>query len=257
MYKVLIIEDESIIRRGLKYMFDWAKLNCLVVDEAENGKEGLEKIKLNSPDLIVLDINMPIMNGIEMLKSFNEKDFETIILSGYDEFEYAKEAISLDVVNYILKPVDYEELEKSVKKAIDRINKNQDVKSIDKDINEKLNALNSTRSDISRNFSSTTNKVLQYIETNYMNKITIDDLIKETQRSKTSINRKFKEDTSQTIIEYINMVRIKKAITLMMEHDYSIEKISFEVGFLNYRYFSQVFKKYMDMNPSEFQKIYK
>lgn len=257
MYKVLIIEDEAIIRRGLKYMFDWSKLNCIVIDEAENGEEGLQKIEDHSPDLIILDINMPIMNGIDMLKKADNKTFESIVLSGYDEFEYAKEAISLDVINYLLKPVDYEELEKSVKKAIEKINKNQDSKSIEKDFNDKLDALNIEKTEVSNNFSSTTRKVLNFIEKNYMNKITIDDLIKETQRSKTSINRKFKEDTSQTIIEYINMVRIKKAITMMLENDYSIEKISFEVGFLNYRYFSQVFKKYMDMNPSEFQKIYK
>ncbi|MFM1568427.1 helix-turn-helix domain-containing protein, partial [Helcococcus ovis] len=95
-----------------------------------------------------------------------------------------------------------------------------------------------------------------FIKKNYKKKINIDDLIRITNKGKTSILQNFKEDTNQTLTEYINIFRIKKAIKLMYETNYSIENISYEVGFSNYRYFSSVFKKYMDITPSEFIKQY-
>ncbi|MFM1536378.1 response regulator [Helcococcus ovis] len=256
MYKVLLVEDELFIRRGLTYLFNWEKVNCTIIGEAENGQIGLEMIKKLNPDIVILDINMPILGGLDMLKQVKNKNFESIILSGYDEFEYAKDAINQNAIAYLLKPVDYDELKNALNKAISNIKKNKDILNLEIELNSKLDRLNLDTDDVISTNSKTTLQVIEFIKKNYKQKINIDDLIRITNKGKTSILQNFKEDTNQTLTEYINIFRIKKAIKLMYETNYSIENISYEVGFSNYRYFSSVFKKYMDITPSEFIKQY-
>ena len=122
MFKVLIIEDEDIIREGLKFSLDWGKENCQIVGEAANGVEALEKITKLKPDILLLDLNMPLKNGLMVLKeSYQTALYSTIIISGYDDFEKAKEAIKYGVTEYLLKPVDHEELIVALRKAREAI----------------------------------------------------------------------------------------------------------------------------------------
>lgn len=107
MRKMIIADDESIIRNGLRKALNWQELNIDIVGEAEDGLQALELAKEHSPDLMLVDINMPLMNGIELIEKIcvlNSK-CKIIIITGYDEFEYAREAIRLKVSDYILKPV--------------------------------------------------------------------------------------------------------------------------------------------------------
>src|SRR5690554_4992206 len=118
MIRVLIVEDEEFIRKGLVHTMDWLKMDCLVVGEAENGEEGYEKILQLKPDLVLTDIRMPKMDGITMVeKAKKSVRFHSILLTSYAEFEYAKKAISLDVSSYLLKPVSEKELEEAVEKV--------------------------------------------------------------------------------------------------------------------------------------------
>jgi len=114
MYKVMIVDDEPNIRNGLRYLIDWVKYDFTICSVAKNGKDALEKMKLNYPDLIITDIKMPGLNGLGLIKyirqSLHDKNMSFIILSGYDDFDYAKEAIKYNVSSYLLKPVDEEEL---------------------------------------------------------------------------------------------------------------------------------------------------
>lgn len=93
MIRVLIVEDEEIIRKGLINTIDWIEKDCNIVGEAINGLDGLEKIRELKPDLVITDIKMPNLNGLEMIKRCQSEDivFESILLTSYGEFEYAKE----------------------------------------------------------------------------------------------------------------------------------------------------------------------
>lgn len=107
MLKVLLVEDENLIRRGLQYKMDWTEVNCVVVGEAATGQEGLTQIKALRPDIVITDIRMPDMDGLEMLREGRGVcPFHAIIISGYGEFDYAQQAIRLGVAEYLLKPVD-------------------------------------------------------------------------------------------------------------------------------------------------------
>jgi two-component system response regulator YesN len=125
MLKVMIIDDEFYFREALKVSIPWNELGFDICAEAKNGKDALEKaLKLN-PDIMLVDINMPIMDGLEFVRNVNEKGINSkiIILTGHSEFNYAKQAVQLGVNNYILKPVDDEELIKSLietKKIIEK-----------------------------------------------------------------------------------------------------------------------------------------
>lgn len=113
MINVLIVDDEPFIRQGLKILIDWEKYGFSVVDEAENGKEAIRLLEDNNYDLIITDIKMPEMDGMELIayiRKEKSKRLKIIVLSGYYEFEYAKQAIRYNVADYILKPIQKDEL---------------------------------------------------------------------------------------------------------------------------------------------------
>ena len=122
MLRVMIAEDEDIIRKGLVYMTDWIGMDCVVVAEAANGQEGLLKIQEHKPDVVITDICMPFMDGIEMIKEASKSvKFKSILLTSYADFEYARRAIEARVSEYLLKPVDEEKLAVLMKKLGEEI----------------------------------------------------------------------------------------------------------------------------------------
>ncbi|MCK5129482.1 MAG: response regulator [Clostridiales bacterium] len=130
MYKLLIVDDEEEVRHGIVKKIDWSQFNFVVIGEAENGREALDIIEDNIPDIIITDISMPLMNGLELAKSVKQSfpTVKIVILSGYDDFKFAQQAIKYGVSDYILKPVLPDDLNKLVGKL-----KNQ----LDNEIEEK------------------------------------------------------------------------------------------------------------------------
>ncbi|MBE6023205.1 MAG: response regulator [Cellulosilyticum sp.] len=117
MYYVQIVDDEPIIRKGLSKMIDWNALGFEITSLAQNGKQALEQLEIEKVDVIITDIEMPIMNGLKFISEVRESERENnclakeiIVLTAYDEFEYAKEAIRHGVLEYVLKPIDEEEI---------------------------------------------------------------------------------------------------------------------------------------------------
>ena len=109
--RVLLVDDEIMIREGFKRLFDWAAHDCEVVGEAADGMEALSRIDALCPDIVIMDINIPIMNGLKVIQLSRIKHPETayVIVSGYDDFSYCREALRLQIADYILKPVNYDE----------------------------------------------------------------------------------------------------------------------------------------------------
>ncbi len=122
MYRLIIADDEPKIRRGLSRL-PWHEIDVEVIGEAVDGEDAFHKAKELQPDLMLVDINMPNLTGLELIRQLKETNPECMIfiVSGYDEFEYAKEAIKLDVYDYILKPVNRKELMSVVKKGIESL----------------------------------------------------------------------------------------------------------------------------------------
>lgn len=120
MYQLMIIDDEPVVRAGIKQLIPWEEYNFEICTEATDGKDGLKKLLEYLPDLVLVDIKMPGMNGLELIKEARKHDFEGkfIILTGYSDFEFAKSAVSLGVRAYLLKPIDEKELIDNVEEVL-------------------------------------------------------------------------------------------------------------------------------------------
>ncbi len=129
MFKVLLVDDEPNVRQGIKMMSPWRDIDCQVIGEADDGDDGLCKIMELNPDIVIADIKMPGKSGIEMTEMAKKMGFKgkVLILSGYSDFSYAKEAISLGVEYFILKPVDEDELIDSIKSCGEKIKREQEI----------------------------------------------------------------------------------------------------------------------------------
>lgn len=118
MYKVLLVDDEYFLREALKHTISWEAYGCVICGEANNGVDGIQKARELQPDIILADVNMPIMNGLEMIEQLKEEmpDVLFCILTGYSEFEYARKGIELGVKDYMVKPVDDKALIETVQR---------------------------------------------------------------------------------------------------------------------------------------------
>ena len=255
MFKIFIVEDEDLIRKGLIYTFDWLHYDCVVVGEAFNGQEAIPLINEQQPDIVITDIKMPIMDGLEMLENIEIRFFETIIITGYAEFSYAKKAIEFDVSEFLLKPIDHGELGHVIEKIILKIKKKQMVKTIQEKVKDysdlKVIDLEYYYND-SHYTSRYTPKVLSYVAENYSHKLSIDYVADDLEVSSTYLSKKFKEDTKHTFNDFLNKYRIQKALEYMYDSNFKIYEIAEMVGYSEYKYFSQVFKNYMSYSPTEF-----
>lgn len=135
MYKVIIIDDEEIVRNGLKDLIDWNATGFEVCAEGIDGRDGLGKILQYQPQLVLVDIKMPGLTGIEVVREARKEQFEGhfIILTGYSEFEFAKSAISLGVKEYLLKPVNTKELIRIISDIYDELNKQEELQKVVKE----------------------------------------------------------------------------------------------------------------------------
>lgn len=259
MYKVIIAEDEDLIRKGLMYSINWAELDCSIVADVKNGTEGIDAIKAHSPDIVLADINMPVMAGLEMIRRTHEEyDYSSIIISGYSSFDYAQKAIELGVLGYLTKPLDIRELKEAVQKAKKECDLRLVVQKnlVDKIELKKIDLFKDTYRSYDANL--VVNQMLQYIYKNYQQKVTMREIIKELNYSETYLNRKFKDAVGTTFNEYLNRYRIQKAVEFLVEDPTkSIIEIASSCGIGDYKYFGSVFKKYIGCSPKDYlQKIY-
>lgn len=130
MYKVLLIDDEAIIRKGLRNTISWNDFDCQIIGEAKDGFEGLEMIESLEPDIVFVDIRMPVMDGLEMIAQIpdNRDKPKFVILTGFSDFEYAREALALGVSNFLLKPTKLNQIQETLIKIIEKLKKEQDLK---------------------------------------------------------------------------------------------------------------------------------
>ena len=131
MYKVVIIDDEPIIVEGLSKAVPWEKWNCQVVATAENGQSGIEIIQRENPDILFSDIRMPGMDGLSMIAALKSEHphMQIAILTGFRDFEYAREAIRLGVTRFLLKPSKMEELEEAVSVMVQNLSQRKEAAS--------------------------------------------------------------------------------------------------------------------------------
>ena len=258
MLKVLIVEDEEIIRKGLVHTLDWLSRDCIIVGDAEDGLEGLRLIEEHHPDLVITDIKMPVMGGMEMLeKALKNYQFRSIILTSYAEFGYAQKAISLQVFEYLLKPVDEEKLWKiieDIKREVTQVKVYGNIIEKTKTANE-INFMDLDVYLVSDNkINYYVGEAIKQIKQNYHEKLSVESIANELGVSPSYLSRRFREATSQTFLDILNKYRVQKAVELLNTDKYRIYEISDMTGFSEYKHFCNVFKKYTNTSPRDFMK---
>jgi len=251
MYRVLIVEDEHLIRKGLVYGFNYQEAGCVVVGEAANGQVGAKKIKELNPDIVVTDINMPIMNAFQMLEETLDYSFSTIIVSGYDEFSNAKKAIKYGVSEFIVKPIDMQQFAAALERAKQQCQMNHYFMEEQK----KSGALAQVNL-IEKEFTAIENvlirQMITFVEKNYAKRFVFQDVADEVGYSATLLHNQFKKYMNTTFNDYVNRYRIQKALEHLRNQDLKLYEIAEACGFSDYKYFNKVFKKYVSVSPKEF-----
>ena len=241
--KVLIADDEYTIREGFKRLFDWERHGCSLIGEAENGKDALEKIKALSPDIVIMDISMPVMTGLEVIRQVRQRfpRIAFVIVSGYDDFSYCQEALRLRVEAYLLKPVNFDELQEIVdnlKIKLGEMDMLQGAPATDKD--RKL-------------IRDMTDYLNQHLDEEISLKI-LGDVFYLTPNY---ISRIFRDELGVNYLAYLTHLRIERARNLLLTTDMAIADVSEAAGFHDYRTFTKVFKRYEGVPPTQFRKYMK
>lgn len=244
MLKVLVVEDEELIRRGIVLAVDWAALGCVVVGEAANGEEGLEAVERLAPSLIITDLKMPRMDGIEMLRRLRERGSRAyvIILTAYDSFEYAQSALRLGAVDFLLKPFHDGDLENAVLNVQKRVAAEGETEE------PALIALK--KGDKSRYVL----EAMDYIGEHYADSgISVGSIAAHLGISEGHLSHTFKKETDYTILNYLTRYRIRKSMELLREGRMKVYEVAERVGYRDITHFSSTFKKVVGISPSEYQ----
>lgn len=244
MLKVLVVEDEEMIRKGIVLAVDWAALDCVVVGEASNGAQALEAVERYDPSLIITDLKMPVMDGLEMLRQLRERGNNAfvIILTAYDSFSYAQTALRLGAVDFLLKPFHDGELEQAV------TNLQRRMAAARQPEDEAIPGLK--KGDKSKYVL----QAMDYIGAHYGEQtISVSTIAQHLGLSESHLSHLFRKETDYTIMNYLTRYRIHKAMELLRDCRLKVYEIAERVGYRDITYFSSTFKKVVGMSPSEFQ----
>ena len=263
--KILIADDELYIRQGLEKL-DWSSIGLKMCGTAKSGEEAIELAKTTQPDIILSDIRMPNMDGLEMAEQFMQLNprCAIIFLTGHREFEYARKAIALGAFDYLLKPTNPEEIMECCERAVKEVRQQakQDVTFIE--MESRIKDLEVKRGvEIEDPFLTEqkelgkckVSEILEYIDKHFNKDVTLQTLSEVFHFNAIYINRLIKKETGYTFLEILNNKRMNQAASYLKKTDKAIGEVAMQIGIPDQRYFSQIFKKYYGYSPRQYRKL--
>jgi two-component system response regulator YesN len=232
MIKILIADDEKNIRLGIIKILSESFDLEIAFHEAKNGEDALEKTQSLKPDILITDIRMPKMDGIELMRLVREKNaaIPIVVLSGYDEFSYAQKAITYQAASYILKPIDREELKSVLTKIIKGLPA----------------AAGGARSFIKA--------ALEWIDQHFTEDISMAEAANHVSVNYSYFSQKFSEETGLHFTKYVKRARIQYAMKLLASGNYHVYEAALKSGYRDVKYFLRSFKEIAGMTPGEYSK---
>lgn len=248
MYKLVIAEDDYQIRTGLGNFFPWREVGFEVVGCFKNGKLAWDYIDSNGADVVLSDIQMPVMSGLELASQIKEKkkQVEIVFLTVFRSFEYAQQALNLGAKNYIVKSTKYDDLMsvfRKIKIELDHRNGKDDPP-------ERFAYLTSAAN--SEQDIKKINKIAAYIDCHYRD-ASLQTVAGEMSMNPVYLSRFFKEKTGINFNDFVTEIKMKKAAELIKRNRYKIYEISEMVGYTNAKNFSRAFKNYYQISPQDFK----
>ena len=238
--KLLIADDEDTIRNGIAR---YIKLHTDRFDKiylASNGQEAVDIIFRDKPDIMFLDVQMPLKDGIEVMQEAKRADIlpYTMILSGYDEFKYCQQALRFGAKEYLLKPVRSSDILQMLNRAADELFGPQETAET-WPAEEKNHLVELAR---------------EYVEEHYYENLMLADVAQKVGISAGYLSTLFQKQMAKGFVDYLNEVRIEHACTYLQQNLLKTYEIAYKVGFKDEKYFSKVFKRIKGQSPSEYRK---
>ena len=257
MYKILVAEDESIERRALCQILQRQFDGEVEILEARNGREALELALTEKPRLAILDIEMPGLTGLEVARQIRRERLNCMILflTAYDNFDYARQAISVQALDYLLKPYDEGELIMSVETAMNlsnRLSKNRLYLEFLRQETETAPESPEERGDPVR-LSSVRERIEAYIDENYASDLSLQTISQALNYSEVYFCKLFKQCFRVNFSTYLNDYRISKAMELLRTTDLGVKDVSLACGYADSSYFARVFKRQTGQTPTDYR----
>ena len=237
--KLLIAEDEDMIRNGMEKYIRLHSDRFARIYTAKNGQEALDIIFRSRPDIMLLDVQMPLKDGIEVMKEAKSANVlpATIILSGFEEFKYAQQAVKYGARNYMLKPSRSSDILAQILEIADELEG-----TVTKDFAE------------GNGSSGLVERAREYVEEYYNEELTLQRVAEVVGISSGYLSTLFSQFLDVGFIDYLNRIRIEHACDYLKQNYFKTYEIAYKVGFRDEKYFTRVFKKVTGMTPSEYKK---
>ncbi len=251
-YRVVIVDDEPSIVLGLSRMIDWQSFGCEVAGTADSGQEGIKVIDEVKPDILFTDIQMPGIDGLTMiaaLKSEHE-DMQITILTGYRDFEYAKEAIRLGVHRFLLKPSKMDELSEAIESMVEKLNRRAS-RGMGAERPEE-----GAKEEPSTAGNFIVDSAVAFMRENYKEKLQLADVAEHVYVSVWHLSKLLNSVTGKNFSELLNGIRIEKAKELLPDPSLHVADIAERVGFVDMAHFARVFKRITGMSANEYRNRY-
>lgn len=248
-YTVVIVDDNSIALKAITTTTDWEKLRCRVIGTATDGASGLELVKKHSPDILITDIRMPGYDGLQMVRLLRERndDVIVIIISGYDDFTYARTAMQLGVEDYLLKPLSKEAIENALASVIAKHEKKPSGDKEENPIREELQAIDSK----AETYSLIVRDAIRFLDQNISQNISQQDIATRANVTQWYFSRLFKRETGIGFSRYVTLKKMNQAMLLLENPRNKATEVAWNLGFRDYSYFFHVYKKVFGHAPTE------
>ena len=238
--RVLLVDDEIMIREGFKRLFDWEAHDCQVVGEAGDGMEALAQIDALRPDIVIMDINIPIMSGLKViqLSRIKHPQIAYVIVSGYDDFSYCQQALRLQITDYILKPVNYEEFGT----CIDNLKISL--------FEQRVAQAQEPQEQAERVITGIT----RYLQEHLAEEVSLSVLAEKFHLNPQYISQLFKNEIGVGFLAYLTNICMERAKKLLLSPSLSVAEVAEQSGYGDYRVFTKVFKKSEGITPSQYRR---
>lgn len=238
--KLLIADDEDMIRRGVAKYIKLHTDRFSQIYEAENGQEAIDLLLRYRPDVVLLDVQMPLKNGLDVMAESDRAGLHpvTIILSGYDEFAYARKALQYGAKEYLLKPVRAADILSCVHRLADEWIGPEEEPGESGDADSPHHLVKRAR---------------EYMNEHYAENLTLGDVAEAVGISAGYLSTLFSQNLQRGFIDDLNQIRIERACCYLEQNYLKNYEIAYKVGFRDEKYFSKVFKKVKGVSPKEYR----